>query len=437
MSVVTYRLTWDPVGGSNGYTVEYRAEGDTVYTTPSTSPNPTLNTYYDLVLESNTTYTIRLVSNGTLCTAKPRYFTFSTISGNCCSDGYTLSPDESYCYQILLTAPTIIQSDICLAVSQLVTQYSSAGSRLYAPGYSTTLSGTYTALATQPQWKETTGQVTGPMNREAVWVDTDCNGTKDPLTAGQVLQLTIQIYTATAKTVYVGIGGDNTFRLDVNGTTIVDRNATFAGDNFNYWHVFPVNISSGTSYFNFRAVGDGTTNDAFAAVIYNNTQAELVAATLDSQLDILFRTSDYIGVHIDIATCPTNYFLDTTGGQGNYECTRVLNASPIECGTTGTFEVSAAFNYSIDSVTGTGLPTLPLPTGLNNTVTTSFAGTIGMQTLSVDISGTNMATTKLVLYVDNIEQDCVNMSGAGTYLLDLPAVSALSTVLISINAGTC
>lgn len=326
--MITYRLSWDPVPGSFGYTVSYRELGED-WIIPDTSPNPTLNTYYDLVLETGITYDLRVSSESNECFPGYSYYRLTTQSGNCCNPGYTLSPDESYCYQINTTAPTIIQSDICLAPSQRI-EYSGLGTRIYNSGYGTNLSGTYTSVTTVSQWQSSSSS-NGPMNREGVWVDTDCNGTKDPLTAGQVLQITIQVTTSVAKTVYVGMGGDNTFRLDVNGTTVVDRDSSFANDNFYYWHIVPVNIPSGTSYFNFRAVGDGSVNDSFGAVIYDNNQTELSSATSDASLDIIFKTSDYIGTHIDIATCTAGYFLDTTDGQGNYICVQRLTESPIEC----------------------------------------------------------------------------------------------------------
>ena len=174
------------------------------------------------------------------------------------------------------------------------------------------------------------------MNRNGVWVDTDCNGTKDPLTAGQILQITIPITSSTAETVYVGVAGDNQFRVDVNGATVVERNNPSDNDNFYYWYVFPVVLNSGTTYFTFQWVGDGTVNDAGAAVIYNNTSTQISSATNDSQLDIIFQTQDYIGEHIDIATCPSGYFLDTSGGVGAYTCRQVLTTATEECTTTTT-----------------------------------------------------------------------------------------------------
>jgi len=330
MSVI-YRVTWNAVGGSYGYLTEYRdLTNSGAWTIPSTSPNPTLNTYYDLVLDTGIQYAVRVSSNGLNCVKKFTIILIDVPAGACCPGGYTISPDETFCFQINSAPPTVLQSNICLAPSQLATQYSGSGTYIYNPGYNTDLSGTKTLLTTG-FWKECVGCVTGPMNRDAIWVDTDCNGVKDPLTAGEVLQITIPVTGTAGQVLYVGIGGDNTFRLDINGVTIVDRDNTFLGDNFNFWHLFPVTLVSGTNYFNFRAVGDGTTNDSFATVIYDNTYTQLTSATSMGGLDIVFRTIDLVGSHIDIATCPTGYFLDTTGGSGSYSCIQYLSTSTISC----------------------------------------------------------------------------------------------------------
>lgn len=330
MSVI-YKLTWGAVAGSYGYLIEYRKPSESVWTTPSTSPNPTLFTHYSLILDTGSTYYVRVSSIGTNCAPQYTIITIVTAAGNCCPATYTLSLDGTYCYKIQTTAPTILQNNICLAPSKLATTYSGTGTRLYSPGYTTALVGTYTSLSTTPQWKEPPGNIIGPMNRDGVWVDTDCSGTKDALTAGQTLIITIPITTTNAKTVHVGMGGDNTFRVDVNGTTIVDRDSSYGNLNFYYWHIVPVDILAGTTYFTFKWIGDGSVNDSAAAVIYNNTAAELAAATSDATLDLLFRTSTYIGTHIDIATCPSTYFLDTTGGSGSYICKKVTTTATIGC----------------------------------------------------------------------------------------------------------
>ncbi len=259
----------------------------------------------------------------------PSLTTTTTVACDC-ETGYTMLPDESGCVKEEETAPTIINSGFCFAPSILAGQYSSSGTKVYQPGYSSNLVGAYTALGTS-YWKEAIAGVTGPMNRESVWVDTDCNGTKDALTSGQVLQFTYPVVLSVPTTLYIGVGGDNTFRVSINGTSIVYCDTTLSGSaggigataNFNFWHVFPVDFPAGTTYVTFAGVGDGSTNDSFAAVIYNSTEPQLFGATQDADLNILFQTSDLRGSTLDIATCSSGWFLDTSGGSGNYVCKRL------------------------------------------------------------------------------------------------------------------
>lgn len=337
MPTVVYDINFTPTVGALGTLIEYKLSGDTVWTTPTTPANPTTLNTYPLSLETGNSYNIRVSSYGGNCTPRYKIINVTLISANCCPDGYTLSVDETYCYQENTVAPSILQSDICIAPSQLASQYSGNGTYLYDPGYTIRLVGSSVLLTNQPQWEEIPGQVVGPMNRVAVWVDTDCNGVKDPLTAGQELQMTVILNLLTATTMFVGIGGDNTFKLTLNGTTIVECD-TFqpaqlgpVGNNFNFWHLFPVDFIAGTNYLVFSGVGDGSTNDSFGAVIYNNTAAELVAATDDSELTIIFQSSDLIGDHIDIATCPGGFFLDTTGGTGSYVCRQIITTPSTPC----------------------------------------------------------------------------------------------------------
>jgi hypothetical protein len=125
------------------------------------------------------------------------------------------------------------------------------------------------------------------------------------------------------------MAGDNQFRLDVNGVTKVDK--TTGSENFNLYHLIPIVLGPGTNYLVFRAIGDGTTSDMFAAAIYDNTSAQLSAATSDTQLNIIFDTADLVGETLQIGTCPSGWFLDTSGGAGAYKCKRFVTApcSPI------------------------------------------------------------------------------------------------------------
>lgn len=165
----------------------------------------------------------------------------------------------------------------------------------------------------------------GPMNRAGVWIDSDCNGLKDPLTTGQQLTLAYAYNnTGPEKTIYVGIGADNQFVLKVNNNIVANTTQPINTINFNIWHIFPVTLIQGWNYFNAIATGDGSVNDAIGMTIYDNTPLELVTATSDASLNILFSSQSLISQHIDVATCPTGYNLDTSEGQGNYHCIRTL-----------------------------------------------------------------------------------------------------------------
>jgi hypothetical protein len=337
MPDISYRISFTPTPGASATRLDYRLSTSPVWITPTAPVNPTTLPYYDLALTPGNNYDVRLSALGS---CSPRYTYLSIIvplGGNCCPAGYSLSPDGTYCVRELVSSPTIVQSDICFATSQLAGQYSSGGAKIYDPGYDAHLSAssTFTSLL-GPEWQEVPGGLSGPMNRNGIWVDTNCDGVKDVLSSGQVLQITATINLTAPQTLYVGIGGDNTFKIDLNGTTVVDCSNTFpAGghpsDNFNFWHLIPIVFPSGTSYLTMSGVGDGSTNDCFAAVVYDNSSTELSAATDDTTLNILFQSVDLRGGHLDIATCPSGYFLDTSGGTGHYQCKKIETTPSTPC----------------------------------------------------------------------------------------------------------
>jgi hypothetical protein len=333
-----YNINFTPTVGALGTLIEFKESTESTWVVADDAANPTTLSTFPLDLTPGLTYNIRLSSVSSSCT--PKYKIINVVaggSGTCCPAGYTLSPDESYCYQEDTASPTIVESDYCLAISQLSSQYSSSGSYVYEPGYTIHLVGSRTFMGLQPQWREQSGQVLGPMNRDGIWVDSDCNGTKDSLTVGQSLQITHIIDLVSPQTFYIGMAGDNTFKVEINGTTVVDCNLTDpaggepVGANFNLWHIFPINLPAGTNYLLFSGIGDGSTNDSLAFAIYDNTKAEILAATDDSELNIIFRSSELIGDPIQIATCPAGYFLDTSEGPGSYVCRQIITTSTISC----------------------------------------------------------------------------------------------------------
>lgn len=258
--------------------------------------------------------------------------------------GYVEAPSGLECQLTDEVEPDITNSGYCLATSQN-TAYTNYCSRIYTPSYvdadfaanfalyppfgGGSNPAIYAQMNLEGYWCNAVSPDTtkGPLNREGVWIDSDCNGTKDPLGAG--VQTTLS-YTynnpGPAKTIYVGVGADNQWQVVVNGTQVAD--SLTGGDyQFKIWHIIPINVVTGPNFINVIGTGDGSVNDAMGMVVYDNTDAEIAAATSDLDLNIPFASHTLRGTSFDVATCPSGYSLDTSGGAGNYTCTRTLYAA--------------------------------------------------------------------------------------------------------------
>lgn len=115
-----------------------------------------------------------------------------------------------------------------------------------------------------------------------------------------------------------------------------------------------------------------------------------------------------------------------------------IGAYYVDCtATTGTtlfnYTLTAAFNLSIDSVTGTGVPTLAA-TGTNGIVHGHQTGMSG--TYSIAVSGTVVTTTKLVAYKNSIVVDCIAVPVAGSYSLAVTALDS-DVIIFAIDSGVC
>lgn len=365
----SYKIKFTPTPGTIGTLIEYREITATTWTVPTSVPNPTTASEFPVELEQGKTYYISVSAISSRCSRRKAIITVIVPKPPdpvpCCPETYVLSPDRSFCYKEEITAPEIINSGMCLAFSKTTAAYSSDGAWLYdlAPGVALPQGSTKTHL-TGSYWRGNPagyGNENTPesmpnesvMNRDAVWIDANCDGTKDALAACAVLQFTYLITLEQPKRLYVGIAGDNTFRLDINNVTAIMCGAgqgisqgpdlprcaaypaansqALTNINFNIWHIVPVDLSAGPNYFTFSAIGDGSVNDALAAIIYDNTHEEIAVATSDEDLNIIFRTGDFKGQRVDIARCPDGWQLDTSGGIGNYVCRKITQTPVITC----------------------------------------------------------------------------------------------------------
>ena len=310
-----------------------------------------------------------------------------------CPEGYVLNDSETLCVGENTTAPTLSE-DVVLACPQFRPEYAAYGTLVYNGGFISSGHGEgisqgadiaateVTYLTTPNVWQSdnVTGDNNGPINRAGIWV---C-----PYTAPNTLGFVVPIDVPSTKTYYVGLAADNDFILGVNGVTVVDSSLsdgsywTFdaGGDvKFKYWHIYPINLTEGINYLSLSAF-DGGVQGMLAAEIYDNTLAELSAATLDAtflsnpavypydsnhydNLNLVFSTrcARASGTFsIGNATCPPGYNLDTSVGAltspcqginsdpGDWVCTQVIT-SPFT-GFTGTVvwdRIPNAIEYQI------------------------------------------------------------------------------------------
>lgn len=283
----------------------------------------------------------------------PAYILVQTVPGLefCCPEGYVLAPDGITCNFTETVAPTVTQIGVCVACSQLGPEYGVNGTKFWSTNnYNPTLSDSNFTLLLSDYWRgnpagsgtSTTcgdssiiiGTPPSPVNRNGVWLDSNCDGSKNPLSGGAALQFTWQINRTVAGKVFVGLAGDNNFTLNINGTVVASRTNNSDTDNFTYLYLFPVDLVSGTNFIGVSFVGDGSVNDMGCMIIIDNSAASIPGITDDSQISYLFQTSQLIGAApIDIASCPAGYVLDTSGGSGNYICTRITTTRGTVCPT--------------------------------------------------------------------------------------------------------
>jgi hypothetical protein len=234
-----------------------------------------------------------------------------------CSPGYTLAPDGSYCYQIdevAATPPTGGTAESTVATSY--SSYSSYGTYIYDAGFSVNGTGISTLIPTSNSfWANLSENSTdGPLNRCGLWTTSELSD--------QDIGFSICLDLPDSKVYYIGVAGDNRCRIIIDGVVWVDQNvsalATQYGADaqiaFKVWHVYPVTLAAGPHII--ELIGHNDSSDAsLGAEIYNNTAAEIAAATGYGDLDLIFSTKDYRGEPVQLGTdglgysCPSGYSL--------------------------------------------------------------------------------------------------------------------------------
>lgn len=258
-----------------------------------------------------------------------------------CDPGYTLSPDESFCF---LTVETDATPPSGSENAELVSgpnnfYYSIFGSLIFDQGYNVNGTGTFSQISYgNAFWVNGVGYPTypslsntdGPLNRSGIWSPTVTN----PQQVGFSICLDIDqdgIY-------YVGLGCDDVGQINLDGSTVVLQNKaaleTFIQANgypypggldpnqvtFNFWYIYPVFITAGTHVLEILGNNTSGTVPGSASIgceVYKLSAAQIAAATsyADMGIGLIFSSKDYVGMPIQIGsggvgyTCPDGFSL--------------------------------------------------------------------------------------------------------------------------------
>jgi hypothetical protein len=187
--------------------------------------------------------------------------------------------------------------------------YASSGVRLYSSGYAidgtgtniewntTYIGGSYTGTFwTNP----TVANKTGRLNYAGLWSGRSVfylgTGT-----------LTFNITASSNTTYYFGIGCDNLASLYLDNTLIVAQSyPNDTGDNYEYWHIYPVSVSSGSHVVKLVGENAGIPSPgnpgSMGIEIYNNTSTQISASvaaspngtSIPAGIDLVYSSKDHL-----------------------------------------------------------------------------------------------------------------------------------------------
>jgi hypothetical protein len=255
-------------------------------------------------LYADSNITINVVVDPTHLQFRPQAHTCATT----CPSGYIPTPDDSQCYRTLNTTsvPPSSPGSAGLAVRRTDPAYNNDGMRVYKVGEfnsnGTALNGaaSYTLVDSlaRPFWRNN-NTTNGRLNGCGVWRKNACLDPTFLDTAWEYIGFSRTFNLSVAKTVYIGMAADNLCKVKINGATFIQQvgddtppdTGPATGINFNYWHIYPVALSAGTHIIELLALNQGS-QAIMGLEIYDNTEAQILAANSEGELAFLFSTKD-------------------------------------------------------------------------------------------------------------------------------------------------
>lgn len=221
-------------------------------------------------------------------------------------------------------------------------------------------------------------------------------------------------------TMYTDIG----LTVPVTGYTYI----TIAGSN-----IYTIDSATGVV---LSDTGSGcTTGTGGTYILGNDTSTICGGSSVTLYTNGAFAVGMVLYVDSALTTPQTGYsyaVYDGTIYNVNSGTGAVTSSTGLSC---NNYTLSPAYNFSIVSVTGTGVPTLP-PTGTTGNVYGHHGVISG--NLSITISGTIVTPCKIDVTVDGslTGGGCIAITGSGTYSVPCAATET-QNVRIAIDSGVC
>ena len=273
----------------------------------------------------------------TIDNANASFTTCDECNSCACPPGYTKIGDNC---QKITTVPAIANPIIySTAPGSISNLYGNLGTNFYsnisALPYPITAIGSLfkdAALVVVPSVNNIIGVWNGPagsrLNTVGIWTTVAPNPVNEWIGFSECINIpTNDVYC-------IGIGGDDAVRIRIDGVLIVL--AASGVFDFNYWHVFEINLTAGTHVITLEGINTGGVS-AFAAEIYNVNSATLqtyttvaqvqlatIFSTFDKRKGGTFQTGETSGF-----SCPTGYTLNTCGRA--FSCSLIETVPFVEC----------------------------------------------------------------------------------------------------------
>lgn len=308
--MATATVTWPAVSGAISYKIEYKKSSDVTWIIANPAQVLLIQTITGLL--PGTSYDFRVTPT---CSSGVGGSTTTTGTTPC---NITISVQQEY-----ISQPPIANPDtVGVATNRPKTTFGSVGTKIYPiGGYNldgSIMTGFTTTNITGTSFWNNPTSITGAgkLNATCVWRSNNCiTGSGFSLLVGEWIGFEFDYYSNIAgKILYIGIAAMDLYQVIVNGA-IVFSQTVVASTNWTNWHIYPFPVQHGlnTIYIMGKNTTGGAATPAFGAEIYDNTQSQLIAATSNVDLNILYSTTNEfcnpftLGTSVGY-TCPPGYY---------------------------------------------------------------------------------------------------------------------------------